>query len=144
MKTSNNTLRLIIALLVMASFTSCSKKDDAPPPPTQAELLAHKWFFSKWEDPSDGTFRLSDSCTEQTFFDFKTDNTFLSQEFDYDSSNVCTHGSVAISAYTLTENDTKIMVTGSMGDQSTLIINSLSETALALKFEGGTIYTFKR
>ncbi|MDC8001130.1 lipocalin family protein [Aequorivita todarodis] len=141
---TRSSLRLIIALFVMASFTSCSKKDDAPPPPTKAELLAHKWFFSKWEDPSDGTFRLADSCTEQTFFDFKTDNTFLSQEFDYDSGNVCTHGLVDISTYILTENDTKIMVTNSMGGQSTFIINSLSETVLALKFEGGTIYTFNR
>lgn len=145
MKTTNNTFRLIIVLLVVATFTSCSKKDDEPTPPTRAELLANKWFFSRWDDPSDGTFRLADSCTEQTFFEFKTDNTFLVQEFDYDSGNVCTHGLIEVNTYTLTENDTKIIVTRTTGEQSTLIINSLSETDLVLVFEGSTIIdSFKR
>src|SRR5690554_2245218 len=145
MRTRNKALRLIIALFVMAFIISCSKKDDAPPPPTKAELLAHKWFFYKWEEPSDGTLKLADNCTVQTYFEFKTDKTFHSQEFDYDSGHVCTHSSIEVSTYTLTENDTKILITGSTGDQSTLIINSLSETVLVVVFEGSTtIYTFKR
>ncbi len=144
MKTTPKIYSLLLVLLLLVAASSCSNKDDdnnPPPEPTVAELLAHKWFFFKRE--VNGTVHLADACTKQTYLDFKSDGSFTFQEFDYDNNQNCINSPVTLGAYTLSSDETKIMVIGAFGDQ-TLTINSISETELVLTFMSGEIITLKR
>ncbi len=144
MKTTPKVYSLLLVLLLFVAASSCSNKDDdnnSPPEPTVAELLAHKWFLFKRE--VNGTVQLADACIEQTYLDFKSDGSFTFQEFDYDNNQNCVNSPVTLGAYSLSSDETKIMVTGAFGDQ-TLTINSISETELVLTFMNGEIITLKR
>ena len=142
MKTITLPLRLVIILFLMVFLNSCSNKDDdnPPPGPTVAELLVSKWYLYKKD--YNGTVTLADACTGQTFLDFKSNGTFLSQEFDYDNAHICDHSPLENGGYTLSADETEIMVTGPFGDQ-TLKIGSINETEFVLVFSPTEIYTFK-
>ncbi|MDC8001129.1 lipocalin family protein [Aequorivita todarodis] len=143
MKTTRSSYNVLVVLMMFVSISSCSKKnDDNPPPtPTVAELLIHKWYFSKRE--VNGTVQMADACTEKTYFDFKGDGTFTFQESDYDDTLNCVTSPVLDGAYTLSSDETQLMISGAIGNQ-TLTINSISESQLVFGFANGEINTLKR
>jgi hypothetical protein len=145
MKTTNHISRVFVLLFVMASIAACSNKDDdnPPPEPTVAELLAHKWFFTKRDN--NGTVTLANACSGQTYFDFRSDGTLIFQEFDLDSNGNCSTGPAQAYEYTLSADETQIISTWwPAGTTLTLTIVTLNTTTLAVDFSSGDIYSFKR
>jgi len=144
MKTFSQTYRITFVLLLFLSFSSCSNDDDSAPEPTTEELLANKWFLKITEDLSatPPTSTVANACQQNTYFNFLSTGELLAEEFDMDMNDTCLSNSITTFTYSLTANDSQIIVTD--GDEPTILaLESINETQLILSVSSQRI-TFER
>lgn len=136
---------MVLIVLTLCTI-SCSKNDDGPTPTTtDAELLAHKWYFKKSEysATTPPTVDIANTCQQNTYINFLTTGDVIAETFELNMGNCESSGGPQAGTYELTSDEDQIIIHTSSAS-GVWNIEVLTETELVLLLDPLNKYFFER